>query len=165
MWIQVFVHSGVALQGDPTRRCAVRKRTARRISMADASCRRPLYFLEVACISYRTILEPCSLMLMSPTTQDKIDTQYAGNHATIDPTGDKSSLNHSLRDSWRLGGELLEASGPPGLSQGIPGCKNHVCGLPLWGAFGPHFHHFGCITSGLTSVKPHSVNSHPGASA
>ena len=30
-WIQVFVHSGVALQARPTRRCAVRKRTARRI--------------------------------------------------------------------------------------------------------------------------------------
>ena len=44
MWIQVFVNSGVALQGLPTRRCAVRKRTAQRISMADASCRRPLYF-------------------------------------------------------------------------------------------------------------------------
>ena len=125
----MFVHSGVALQGYPTRRCAVRKRTARRISMAAASCRRPLYFLEVACISYRTILEPCSLMLMSPTTQDKIDTQYAGNHATIDPTGDKSSLNHSLGDSWRLGGEFLEASGPPG-------CENHICGLPLWEALG-----------------------------
>ena len=34
MWIQVFVHSGVALQGYPTRRCAVRKRTARRILLA-----------------------------------------------------------------------------------------------------------------------------------
>jgi hypothetical protein len=40
----------VALQGYPTRRCAVRKRTARRISMADASCRRPFVFHGMMCI-------------------------------------------------------------------------------------------------------------------
>ena len=34
MWIQVFVKSGVALQAYPTRRCVVRKRTARRILLA-----------------------------------------------------------------------------------------------------------------------------------
>ena len=40
----MFVHSGVALPGYPTRRCAVRRQIARRILMADASRRRPSYF-------------------------------------------------------------------------------------------------------------------------
>ncbi len=79
----------------------------------------------------RSFRKSCPKSIIQQLTEHHatIDRTYAEHHATIDPTGDKSSLNHSLGDSWRLGGEFLEASGPPG-------CENHICGLPLWEALG-----------------------------